>query len=273
VKLSLPSKLTLALFTVATLVFLYLPLLVVARLSLNPAKSVNWPGWSGFTFKWWHQVWHVEGPKAALLTSCRVAFVAMLLALVLGTLAAMAMARFRFFGKNAVSFILVLPIALPGIVTGIAMQNTFTRTIDLGLFSFKVGLGFHAVVIAHATFCIVIAYNNVVARLRRTSPNLLEASADLGAQGTQTFRYITFPLMRSALVAGGILAFALSFDEIVVTTFTAGAGLETLPKWMLAQLSNRQNPLLPYVMATLVMLVSIPLAWLAQRLSEGGPEA
>ncbi len=271
-RLSLPSKLALAGFTVLTLVFLYLPLAVVARLSFNPTKSVGWSGWSGFTLDWWRQVWEVDGPKDALWTSVKVALVAMALALVLGTFAAMAMARFSFFGKNAVSFVLVLPIALPGIVTGIAMQNTFTRTINLGLFSFKVGLGFHAVVLAHATFCVVIAYNNVVARLRRTAPNLLEASADLGAQGTQTFRYVTFPLMRSALVAGGILAFALSFDEIVVTTFTAGAGLETLPKWMLSQLSNRQNPLLPYVMATLVMLVSIPLAWLAQRLSEGGPE-
>lgn len=271
-KLSFPSKAVLALCTAATLVFLYLPLAVVARLSFNPTKSVGWAGWNGFTLDWWRQVWKVDGPKDALITSCKVATVAMVLALVLGTLAAMAMARFQFFGKNAVSFILVLPIALPGIVTGIAMQNTFTRTIDLGLFSFKVGLGFHAVVIAHATFCVVIAYNNVVARLRRTAPNLLEASADLGAQGTQTFRYVTFPLMRSALVAGGILAFALSFDEIVVTTFTAGAGLQTLPKWMLEQLSNRQNPLLPYVMATLVMVVSIPLAWLAQRLSEGHAE-
>jgi len=272
VKISLPSKFALAAFTVLTLVFLYLPLAVVARLSFNPTKSVGWSGWSGFTLDWWRQVWEVEGPKDALLASCKVAFVAMLVALVLGTLAAMAMARFSFFGKHAVSFILVLPIALPGIVTGIAMQNTFSRTFDLGLFSFRVGFGFHAVVIAHATFCVVIAFNNVVARLRRSSPNLLEASADLGAQGTQTFRYITFPLMRSALVAGGILAFALSFDEIVVTTFTAGAGFETLPKWMLAQLSNRQNPLLPYVMATLVMVVSIPLAWLAQRLSEGGTD-
>ena len=271
--LSWPSKVTLGLVTVLTLLFLYLPLAVVARLSVSPVKSVGWPGWSGFTFDWWRQIWEVDGPRDALWMSVKVAFVAMVVALVLGTLAAMAMARFSFFGKDTVSFVVMLPIALPGIVTGLAMQNTFTRTIDLGLFSFKIGLGFHAVVIAHATFCIVIAYNNVVARLRRTSPNLLEASADLGAQGTQTFRYISFPLVRSALVAGGILAFALSFDEIIVTTFTAGAGVETLPKWMLNQLSNRQNPLLPYVMATFVMLVSIPLAWLAQRLSEGGPDS
>ena len=272
-KLSLPSKLMLAAFTALTLLFLYLPLMVVARLSVNPTKSVGWAGWTGFTLDWWRQVWEVDGPKAALWNSTKVAFIAMLLALLLGTLAAMAMARFQFFGKNAVSFILVLPIALPGIVTGIAMQNTFSRTINLGFVSFRAGFGFHSVVIAHATFCVVIAYNNVVARLRRSSPNLIEASADLGAHGTQTFRYVTFPLIRSALVAGGILAFALSFDEIVVTTFTAGGGFETLPKWMLSQLSNRQNPLLPYVMATLVMVVSIPLAWLAQRLSEGRPDS
>jgi len=270
--LSWPSKLALGLITAATLAFLYLPLVVVARLSVSPVESVGWPGWGGLSFDSWRQVWDATGARDALWVSVKIAFLAMVLALVLGTLAAMAMARFEFFGKNAVSFVLVLPIALPGIVTGLAMQNTFSRTIDLWLFSFEIGLGFHAVVIAHATFFIVIAYNNVLARLRRTSPSLLEASADLGAHGTQTFRYVTFPLMRSALVAGGILAFALSFDEIIVTTFTAGAGVETLPKWLLNQLSNRQNPLLPYVMATFVMLVSIPLAWLAQRLSESGPE-
>ena len=124
--------------------------------------------------------------------------------------------------------------------------------------------------IAHATFCVVIAYNNVVARLRRMSPNLLEASADLGADGIQTFRYVTFPLVRSALLAGGILAFALSFDEIVVTTFTSGPGIETLPQWILNNLTRPNNVPLVNVVATFVMLVSIPLAWLAQRLSDAG---
>lgn len=268
-KLSLGSRIALCAATVLTLVFLYLPLVVVARLSFNPQKSVAWPGWSGFTLNWWTKAWEADGPRAALLNSCKVAFAAMVVALVLGTLAAMAMARFQFFGKNAVSFLLVLPIALPGIVTGIALQNTFSRTIDLGLFSFKVGFGFHSLVIAHATFCVVVAYNNVVARLRRSSPNLLEASADLGAHGTQTFRYVTFPLMRSAMLAGGILAFALSFDEIVVTTFTAGSGFQTLPVWIYANFSRPNNVPLVNVMATFVMVVSIPLAWLAQRLSDG----
>lgn len=268
--ISRAARWALGLGTAVVLAFLYMPLVVVARLSFNPQKSVAWPGWTGFTSDWWGKAWEAEGPREALLTSCKVAFVAMLLALVLGTLAAMAMTRFTFFGRDVVSFLLVLPIALPGIVTGIALQNTFTRTIDLGLFSFEVGLGFHSLVIAHATFCVVIAYNNVVARLRRASPNLLEASADLGAHGTQTFRYVTFPLMRSALLAGGILAFALSFDEIVVTTFTAGSGIETLPVWIYANFSRPNNVPLVNVMATLVMVVSIPLAWLAQRLSDGG---
>ena len=272
-RLSFPARLVLALATLATLVFFYLPLVVVARLSFNPATSVAWPGWTGFTLDWWRKAWSADGPRDALLNSCKVAFVATLIALVLGTLAALAMARFVFFGRNAVSFLMVLPIALPGIVTGIALQNTFSRTIDLGLFSFRIGFGFHSLVVAHATFCVVVAYNNVIARLRRTSVNLLEASADLGAHGSQTFRYITFPLARSALLAGGILAFALSFDEIVVTTFTAGSGFLTLPQWILANFSRPQNVPLVNVMATFVMLVSVPLAWLAQRLSDGGDTA
>lgn len=272
-RLSRTARLGLAAGTVLTLVFLYLPLLVVGRLSFNPQKSVAWPGWTGFTTDWWSKAWESDGPREALLNSVKVAFVAMLLAMLLGTLAAFAMTRFEFFGKNSVSFLLVLPISLPGIVTGLALQNTFSRSVDLGLFTIDIGFGFHSLVIAHATFCIVIAYNNVVARLRRWSPNLLEASADLGAHGTQTFRYITFPLVRSALVAGGILAFALSFDEIVVTTFTAGSGFETLPVWIYANFSRPNNVPLVNVMATFVMVVSIPLAWLAQRLSEGGGDA
>lgn len=271
-KLSGLSRTALCAVTVLTLLFLYLPLVVVARLSFNPQKSVSWPGWSGFTTSWWGKAWEADGPRDALVNSFKVAFAAMIVALVLGSLAAMAMTRFRFFGRNAVSFLLVLPIALPGIVTGIALQNTFSRTIDVGLFSFRVGFGYHSLIMAHATFCVVVAYNNVVARLRRSSPNLLEASADLGAHGSQTFRYVTFPLVRSALVAGGILAFALSFDEIVVTTFTAGSGFETLPIWIFSNFSRPNNVPLVNVMATFVMIVSIPLAWLAQRLSDGGGE-
>ncbi len=257
----------LRIFTWLGLGFLYLPLVVVVILSFNSATSLSWPP-RGFTLDWWSKAWEADGPREAFVTSIKVAAVATAIALVLGTLAAFALQRYRFFGKTSISFLLILPIALPGIVTAVALQNSFSRRIDLGIFDFQVGFGFHSVVIAHATFCVVIAYNNVVARLRRMSPNLLEASADLGAGGVQTFRLVTFPLIRSALLAGGILAFALSFDEIVVTTFTSGPGVETLPQWILHNLTRPNNVPLVTVVATVVMLLSIPLAWLAQRLSD-----
>ena len=258
----------LRIWTWLALAFLYVPLAVVAILSFNTATSLSWPP-KGFTTDWWTKAWEAEGPREAFVTSIKVAAAATAVALVLGTLAAFALQRYKFFGRSSISFLLILPIALPGIVTAVALQNTFSRRIDLGVFDFQVGFGFHSLVIAHATFCVVLAYNNVVARLRRMSPNLLEASADLGAHGIQTFRFVTFPLVRSALLAGGILAFALSFDEIVVTTFTAGPGIETLPQWILNNLTRPNNVPLVNVVATVTMLLSIPLAWLAQRLSDG----
>jgi putative spermidine/putrescine transport system permease protein len=267
VRFSFLTRLTLRSWMGLTLVFLYLPLAVVAILSFNEATSLSWPP-QGLTVDWWQQAWEAAGPRNALWNSVKVALVATGIALALGTLAAFAMQRYQFFGRNSYSFLFVLPIALPGIVTGVALQNTFNRRIDLGLFDFRVGFGFHSLVIAHATFCVVIAYNNVIARLRRMSPNLLEASADLGAHGSQTFRFVTFPLVRSALAAGGILAFALSFDEIVVTTFTAGSGYQTLPQWIFANISRPNAVPLVNVVATFVMVVSIPLAWLAQKLSD-----
>jgi putative spermidine/putrescine transport system permease protein len=159
---------------------------------------------------------------------------------------------------------IVLPIALPGIVTGIALNAAFRQAgFELGLLT---------LIIAHATFCIVVLYNNVLARFRRLSPNLEEASADLGAHTFQTFRYITFPLLRTALLAGGLLAFGLSFDEIVVTTFTSGAGLETLPLWIFKNLSRGEQQPIVTVVATAVMLLSVIPVWVAQRLtSNAGP--
>lgn len=246
--------------TYGVLVVLYVPLILVVVLSFNTAKSLAWPP-RGFTTDWWTGIWNVESAREALISSARLAFIAMLIAIVLGTMLSFALQRYEFFGKNAVSFLVILPIALPGIVTGVALRNSFLR--------FGWDLGLLSVVVGHSTFCIVIAYNNVVARLRRLSPNLREASADLGADGWQTFRLVTWPLIRSSVFAGGILAFALSFDEVVVTTFTAGAGVETLPQWILNNFS-RPN-VLPYVtvVATVVMFISLPIAWLAQRLSDG----
>jgi putative spermidine/putrescine transport system permease protein len=268
-KLSRPAKFLFLVQLLAVLAFLYVPLAVVARLSFNPVETLGWPP-RGWTLDWWRLAWETSGPREALWNSVKVAAVATFIAMFVGTLAAFAMQRFRFFGRDTISFLIVLPIALPGIVTAVALQNSFSRTVDVWFFDFRIGFGFHSLVIAHATFCIVVAYNNVLARLRRSSPNLLEASADLGAHGTQTFRLVTFPLVRSALLAGGILAFALSFDEIVVTTFTAGAGFETLPQWIYTRIGRSNDVPLVNVMATFVMVVSIPLAWLAQRLSDGG---
>lgn len=259
-KVSRASARALRLVAWGTVGVLWLPLVTIVALSFNSRSSISWPPRDP-TLKWWRGIVHVSAARDALLTSAKLALLAVLIAVVLGSLLAFAMAGRDFFGKRTVNFLVVLPIALPGIVTGVAMRNAFLRLgVDLGLAS---------VVAGHATFCIVIAYNNVVARLRRMAPNVREASADLGATSFQTFRHVTWPLVRGSVVAGAILAFALSFDEIVVTTFTAGAGVETLPQWILNNFS-RPN-VLPYVtvVATLVMVVSVPLAWFAQRLADG----
>jgi putative spermidine/putrescine transport system permease protein len=255
------ARWVLRIVTVLGLVFLYTPLVIVAILSFNSATSFSWPP-QGYTLHWWSAAATNQGARDALFTSIRVAFFATLIALVLGSLLSLAVHRFKFFGRQTISFLVVLPIALPGIVTGLALNAAFSQ---LG-----VTLGFVTVVIAHATFCIVLVYNNVVARLRRTAPSYEEASADLGADSFQTFRYVTFPLTRSALLAGALLAFALSFDEIVVTTFTAGPGIETLPQWIFNNLFRPNNLPIVNVVATVVVLLSIIPVWFAQRLTEGG---
>ena len=193
------------------LAFLYLPLAIIVVLSFNTVSSLSWPP-KGFTLRWWQAAMHSTGARDALIVSVKTAAAATAIALVLGLLAALAIHRFKFFGREALNLMIVLPIALPGIVTGIALNAAFRQA---GL-----EFGFLTLIIAHSTFCIVVIYNNLLARFRRLSPNLEEASADLGAHTFQTFRYVTFPLLRTALLAGGLLAFGLSFDEIVVTTFT-----------------------------------------------------
>jgi putative spermidine/putrescine transport system permease protein len=257
--LSRPAKFALRAFTGLVLVVLYSPILYVARLSVNTAKNYAWPP-SGFTLSWWEKTVNQSGPRTALLHSVQTGLWATAIALLLGTLAAFALTRHRFFGRQVVSLAIVLPIALPGIVTGIALLSAFQRVgQDLSLMT---------LVIAHATFCVVIVYNNVGARLRRMPANAQEASADLGADGLQTFRYVTFPLMRSALLAGGLLAFALSFDEIVVTTFTAGAGYKTLPLWFADNFARPNAIPSVNVVATFVVLASIIPVYLAQRLTD-----
>ncbi|MER5635488.1 ABC transporter permease [Kitasatospora sp. NPDC002227] len=246
----------------AGLAVIYLPLLLVLLNSFNRDRSFAWPP-TGLTTEWWSRAWESEGARSALLTSLQAGAGATAVALVLGTMTAFAVQRYRFFGRQAVSFLVVLPIALPGIVTGIALNAAF-RTV---LGPAGIGFGLLTVIVGHATFCIVVVFNNVIARLRRLSPSAEEASADLGAHTFQTFRYVTFPAVRSALLAGGLLAFALSFDEIVVTTFTAGPGVQTLPVWIYANLARPNQAPVVNVVAALLVLLSVVPVYLAQRLS------
>jgi putative spermidine/putrescine transport system permease protein len=257
--LSKGTRWALRIGTAVTLTFIYVPLIVIAVYAFNDSRSQSWPI-QGFTLTWFDKALHNPGVRDALWTSLKAGLGATAIAVLLGTLAAMAVARHRFFGRDVISFLVVLPIALPGIVTGMALNATFTQVlgVDLTLFT---------VIVGHATFCIVVVYNNAVARLRRTGMSLEEAANDLGAGPWRTFRDVTFPQMRTALVAGALLAFALSFDEIIVTTFTAGSQ-ETLPIWIFTNYSRpNQLPIVNVVGLTVILLSIIPV-YLANRLSQ-----
>ena len=240
------------------LVFLYLPLLILAIYAFNPSRLQAWPP-TGLTLHWFAEAAGNPALRAALANSLLAGAGATAIALVLGTCAALAVQRFSFFGRDTISFLLVLPIALPGVVTGIAFRTTF-RTLD-------VDLGLATIIVGHATFCVVIAYNNVIARLRRLPRTPEEASADLGADTWTTFRRITLPGMGTALLSGGLLAFALSFDEIIVTNFTAGPGTQTIPMWILAAIQRPAEVPVVNVVALLLLLVSIIPVYLAQRIA------
>jgi putative spermidine/putrescine transport system permease protein len=267
VRLSRRSALLLRLAVGVGLAFIYVPLIVIAIYAFNASNILEWPP-PGLTLDWFPKAIEDEFAREAFLTSVKAGVAATAIAILLGTLASLAVARHRFFGRETISFLVVLPIALPGIVTGVALSNTFTQVfgIDLSLFT---------VIVGHATFCIVVVYNNVIARLRRVSASFEEASADLGADSWQTFRFVTFPSLRTALVAGGLLAFALSFDEIIVTTFTIGAGEETLPIWIFRNLFRPDQLPIVNVVAVIVVLISILPVYLAHRLTreEGGAAA
>jgi putative spermidine/putrescine transport system permease protein len=245
--------------TATVLAFLYIPIAVIALYAFNAERIQVWPI-RQFSTQWFGSAWDNPSVRAALGLSIQVGLLSSLIAIVLGSLAAFAVHRFRFFGREVFSLALVLPIALPGIVTGLAL-NASARTAGISFSTFTIVLG-------HATFCIVVVYNNVIARLRRTSRNIEEASMDLGADTWQTFRYITFPVIRTAVLAGGLLAFALSFDEIVVTTFTAGTQ-ETIPIWIFNHLRQaNQRPIVNVVALVLILLSTIPV-YLASRLTTG----
>ena len=247
----------LRLATAATLAFIYIPLFIIGLYAFNESTTQGWPI-SSYTTAWFGEAWRDEDVRDALWLSVKCGVVATAIALVLGTLASLAVARHRFFGREAISFLVILPIALPGIVTGMALNASYVR--------FGIDFGLMTIVIGHATFCIVVVYNNVIARLRRASPNLEEASSDLGADAWQTFRYVTFPQLRTALLAGGLLAFALSFDEVIVTTFTSGAE-QTLPIWIFTNLARPEQLPIINVVALAVIVLSVIPVWIAVRLT------
>jgi putative spermidine/putrescine transport system permease protein len=248
----------LTLWAVGVVLFLWLPLGIILVYAFNTSNIQSWPI-PGVTLRWFRVAWNDPDARDALLLSLKAALAATAIALVLGTMAAVAISRFQFFGREIFSFLLVLPIALPGVITGIALSSFYTF--------WGVNFSLWTIVVGHATFCVVIVYNNVLARLRRTSPSLVEASMDLGADGWQTFRFVTFPVLSTALISGALLAFALSFDEVIVTLFTAGAQ-NTLPIWILGKIRlGQQLPEVNAVVFVVVALTIIPVV-ISQRLTQ-----
>ena len=247
--------------TAFVLAFVYFPLIVIGLYAFNDDITQAWPI-QNWTTKWFEVAFHDPEVRDAFLLSVKAATLATLIALVLGTCLSFAVARYRFFGRETISFLVVLPIALPGIVTGLALN----ATIDTVLEPIGIGFGLFTIVIGHATFCIVVVYNNVIARLRRTSLSFEEASSDLGADSIQTFRLITLPALGTALLAGGLLAFGLSFDEVIVTVFTAGSE-QTLPIWIFTNLARPNQLPIINVVALVVILISIIPVWAAQKLA------
>lgn len=244
------------------LAFMYIPLFVVILNSFNEAQLSSWPI-ENFSLIWWEFAASYEPIRLALLNSVIVATAAMVIASLLGTLVAFALNRYEFFGKSTVNLLVVLPIALPGVVTGVAFSNTYSNFLSpLGI-----DIGYFGLIVSHATFCIVMVFNNVFARLKRMNPSLQEASMDLGAGLWETFRLVTFPQFRSSFIAGALLAFALSFDEVYVTIFTAPPGVDTLPLWILKEMARPNQASVVNVVATVVILLSLIPVYISQRLA------
>ena len=244
------------------LAFMYIPLFVVIINSFNAQQLSSWPI-EDFSLYWWEFAANYEPIRLALLNSVIVATVAMVIASVLGTLVAFALNRYEFFGKSTVNLLVVLPIALPGVVTGVAFSNTYSNFLS----PIGIDVGYFGLIVSHATFCIVMVFNNVFARLKRMNPSLQEASMDLGAGLWETFRLVTFPQFRSSFIAGALLAFALSFDEVYVTIFTAPPGVDTLPLWILKEMARPNQASVVNVVATVVILLSLIPVYISQRLA------
>src|SRR5215467_13277839 len=243
--------------TALVVLFLWIPILIILTYAFNGSVLQTWPV-QNLTLHWFHEAWHDQEVRSAFWLSIKIALISTAIALVLGTAASFAISRFSFFGREAVTFLLLLPIALPGIITGMALSSFYTFA--------GIGFSIWTIVIGHATFCVVVVYNNVLARLRRTSPSIVEASMDLGADGWQTFRFVVWPVLSTALIAGGLLAFALSFDEVIVTTFTAGAQT-TLPIFILNNIQRGQQlPIVNAVVLVVILATVIPVT-IAQRLT------
>ncbi|MEL6264830.1 MAG: ABC transporter permease [Pseudomonadota bacterium] len=257
------APLSLKIAAAAGLLFMHLPILLIFVYAFTTEdKSYQWPP-PGLTLQWFGVTWNRPDVWEALTLSAQVAATSTVIALILGTLCAAAVSRSQFFGRETISLLVILPIALPGVITGIALRSAF----NIG----DIPYSFWTIVIGHATFCVVVVYNNAVARFRRTSGSLIEASMDLGANGFQTFRYVVLPNIGTALLAGGMLAFALSFDEVIVTTFTAGQQ-QTLPIWMLEELVRpRQRPVTNVVAMIVVLVTFLPIL-AAFYLTRGGEQ-
>ena len=253
---SLPLKLG----ALAGLLFLHVPLWLIFLYSFTTEESAYTFPPPGLTLQWFSKALANQAMQNSLLLTLKVASLATVSALILGTLAAAAVYRYDFFGREAISFMLVLPLALPGIVTGIAMRSAISLI--------SIPFSFWTIVIGHATFCVVVVYNNVLARFRRSGGSMIEASMDLGANSFQTFWYIVLPNLATALLAGAILAFSLSFDEVIVTTFTAG-NQQTLPIWIFSQMLKPRNRPITNVTALLVVLITAIPILIAQRISAG----
>jgi putative spermidine/putrescine transport system permease protein len=257
------ASLGLRIAAVAGLLFLHLPILLIFLYAFTTEERTYQFPPPGLTTQWFAVAWNREDIWPPLYLSLQVAAIATVLAMILGTLVAAAMARTKFFGREQISLLIILPIALPGVITGMSLRSAF-HVMDIPFSTWTIILG-------HATFCIVIVYNNAVARFRRLSGGVLEASADLGANAFQTFRHVLLPNLGSALLAGGMLAFALSFDEVIVTTFTAGQQ-STLPIWMLNELVRpRQRPVTNVVAIVVFAATFLPIL-AAYYLTRGGSE-
>jgi len=253
-------RVALRVWVALVLLFLFAPIALIVLYAFNRSNIESWPI-ASYSLHWFSVAWHDQQVRQAFILSVKVALVATVIAVALGCAVAYALHKFAFFGREAISFLLVLPLALPGIITGIALNSFFTFA----------GIKFSilTIVIGHATFCIVVVFNNIIARLRRVPGSLSEASADLGARGWQTLRFVTLPMVTTALVSGALLAFALSFDEVIVTVFTAGAQ-NTLPLWIFGAIrQGQQLPEVNAVVSVVIALTIIPVV-IAARIAGAG---